>query len=186
MRRAKLWAQRALPLVCAVAAAGCGDGVVDAPLDSADMTVAPDGADDAQDTAEPEDLAPPSDLAQEGWVPANVSELYGAWENDDGGIVRRYEFRFLDHDYADMTATTPAYRLYKGPAGDLTQLERGALALQYGPVLQTTPVWALDQTSIGQVRKVPFVPAAEPDTLALEVVPGVARVFTRVATYKWP
>ncbi len=160
--------------------AGCGDGVFDLQEDSADAAVAADTADAAQDAEQSADLAP------QGWVPSNVSELYGAWENDDGGTVRRYEFRFLDHDYADMTATTPAYRLYKGPAGALEQLERGALALQYGPVLQTTPVWALDQTSIGQVRKVSFVPAAAANTMALEVVPGVARVFTKVATYKWP
>jgi flavin-binding protein dodecin len=173
--------QRTVTLVfCAVAIIGCGDGVYDtAPVDAA-TDAAFDAADDVQAFEVQEDVAPA------GWTPSNVSELYGAWENNDDGTLRRYEFRFIDHDFLDMSATTPAYRLYKGPVDDALLIERGALTLQYGPQLQTTPVWAQDQAAIGQSRKVAFVPASDPDTFALEVVPGVARVFTKVATYKFP
>lgn len=137
--------------------------------------------------AQPDDAATGPDLPTEGWVPKSTTDLYGAWESAEDGILRRYEFRFLDNMYFDMTATTPAYRLLKGPVdGTLTLLERGGYGLSMGPILVTKSVWALDASTTGQSREAEFVPSPEDNSFSLQVVPGVRRIFYRVASFTFP
>ncbi len=168
-------------LVCAVAASACGsdDPVADADAVTVDTVSPADGDPTVSDSEAAPEVA-------SGWVPASVTDLYGAWENlDDDGTLRRYEFRFLDNQFLDMANATPAYRLLRGTLDDgLTLLERGQFGLQDGPVLDTSPVWALDATQVGKHRLSPFVPASAVDSFALEVVPGVQRVFYRIETFK--
>lgn len=149
-------------------------------------TMADAGPDQAVEDAPPAEDTQLESTAS-GWLPKATSELYGGWENQAEGVVRRYEFRFLDNGFADLFNLTPVYRLYRGEGGlEPELLERGSFKLGAGPVLQTTPQWALDPATVGKVRKVAFVPAQSQGTFELEVVPGVARVFVKVASFDFP
>ncbi|MSQ83469.1 MAG: hypothetical protein EXR77_11375 [Myxococcales bacterium] len=125
-----------------------------------------------------------AETASSGWVPTSVTELYGAWENQDEDNIRRYEFRFIDNMFADLLNITPAYRLYRGKIGQpLEIIERGEFKLGNAPSLLTTPQWALDIASVGKQKKSLLVPVEPKYTFGLEVVPGVTREFARVETF---
>ena len=174
-------------VVVGVLAVGCGAN--DVPVSATTTDAATAGADQAgavsQDAA-PADTAP-ADAPPTGWLPQATADLYGGWENEAEGVKRRYEFRFLDNVFADLFNLTPVYRLYRGEGGAEPELlERGTFKLGAGPVLHTTPQWAVDPAAVGKVRKVAFVPAPSQGTFELEVVPGVSRVFVKVASFEFP
>ena len=154
--------------------------VVDASSSEAAPVDVPEiaGTDTAQDIAAAE-------TAASGWVPTSVTELYGAWENQDEENIRRYEFRFIDNMFADLLNITPAYRLYRGKIGQpLEIIERGEFKLGNAPSLLTTPQWALDIASVGKQKKSLLVPVEPKYTFGLEVVPGVTREFVRVESFR--
>lgn len=156
-------------------------------VDAVDAVNASDGAatQDGQDS-DPSEVVP-LDAAPQGWVPQTTTDLYGAWENLDGDVLRRYEFRFLDNGFADLFNLTPVYRLYRGEGGQEPELlERGVYKLGSGPELHTTPQWAVDPVAVGKVRKVAFLPAQNQGTFELEVVPGVGRAFFKMASFEFP
>ncbi len=173
----------ALVALWALACLACGATSVP---QSAAADVAPDA--EATETAADTAADAPAEAVEEatalGWVPASTTDLYGAWENQDEENVRRYEFRFLDNGFADLFNITPAYRLYRGKKGQALEIiERGEFKLANGPQLVTTPQWAADVTTTGKTKKTPFVPVAAKFTFGLEVLPGVAREFSRVETF---
>ncbi len=164
--------------------ASCDGDETQASADAADSADAA-GTQDSPDAASAQDAEP--EAAVQGWLPQSTSDLYGGWENLDGEVLRRYEFRFLDNGFADLFNLTPVYRLYRGEGGQEPELlERGVFKLGSGPVLQTTPQWAVDAVTVGKVRKVAFLPAQSQGTFELEVVNGIGRVFVKVASFDVP
>lgn len=168
-------------------AAGCDpeEGTVSADAADAVDTGDETAGQDSQDGAPSEDSQ--LDAAPHGWLPQTTTDLYGGWENLDGGVLRRYEFRFLDNGFADLFNLTPVYRLYRSEGGQEPELlERGVYKLGSGPQLHTTPQWALDPVAVGKVRKVAFLPAQNQGSFELEVVPGVGRAFFKMASFDFP
>jgi len=190
MRRAFAW-------VMAVGAAAIGCAEANPASDAAPAAAISDAEDSGGDAgdavAAPSDSAadsggdeggPDGDAKPFGWLPASTADLYGAWENNDGETTRRYEFRFLDNAFADLFNITPAYRLYRAKAGSPAEIvERGEYKLSALPALVTTPQWAQDIATVGKKRVNVLVPAKQPFTFELEVVPGVTREFVRVESW---
>lgn len=180
-------AHRLAWVLAALAALVCACGATTTlPAVDADAAADAAGAETTADAGAGDDASADvhQETAPQGWVPASVSDLYGAWENQDEETIRRYEFRFLDNGYQDLFNITPAYRLYRGKKGQVLEIiERGEFKLANGPQLVTTSQWSIDVTTVGKTKKTPFVPIATPFAFGLEVLPGVAREFIRVETF---
>ncbi len=73
-----------------------------------------------------------------------AAELYGAWENVEGGEVRIFVFEETNTDYPDLAGRTTVYRLYFF-AEDTTpvMVQRGTYEVKEGHLV-TTLTWASD------------------------------------------
>ena len=155
--------------------AACDDVPAVAPGDGVESgTDAVVDADDVRD-------AGPDDVWPDGyWVPDNVDQLYGHWNNDDGTTVRALQFEPFDIYDADMLNITPVYWLYEYPTGAKPILvERGRATLAPGPLLHLETIWSATVTDKGKKIDLTFLPAA-PDTFAIATGTSGARVFGKV------
>jgi hypothetical protein len=148
-------------------------------------SVADDAGDDAVNAAETaDDIAadiPATDVwPDDYWVPENIDQLYGYWQNDDGQEIRAFEFAQFDLFDADMVNVTPTYELFRYPKGKSKVLfERGRATLAPGPTLHLQPVWSDSSTHTAAPYDLTFL-AAGPKSFAIATGTSGARVYQQV------
>ena len=73
-----------------------------------------------------------------------TAELYGAWENVEGGEVRVFVFEETNHTYGDLAGATSVYLLYFYPEGTPpVMVQRGTYEVKEGHLV-TTLTWSSD------------------------------------------
>ncbi len=166
-----------LLFLCLAAACDPGHGATDDDA-TADASAALEVADDAAPAAD----VPAADVWPDGfWLPDNINQLYGHWENDDGETIRVFEIAQFDPYDADMLNVSPVYWLYRYPKGTkATVAERGRATLAMGPLLHTEVVWSEVVTDKGKNTDLTLL-AAPAGSFSLATGAGTPRVYLK----KW-